>query len=107
MPDTAPRPVHLSDYQPFTHLVRAVDLTFHLACKATRVIALLSMAPNPVRPGRHDLRLDGEGLALIRLAVDGRPVFSVQYHPEASPGPHDGHYLFDKFAQAMRDRRAA
>jgi carbamoyl-phosphate synthase small subunit len=41
------------------------------------------------------------------LAVDGRPVFSVQYHPEASPGPQDGHYLFDKFAQAMRDRRSA
>jgi carbamoyl-phosphate synthase small subunit len=26
-----------------------------------------------------------------------RPVFSVQYHPEASPGPHDADYLFDEF----------
>lgn len=33
------------------------------------------------------------------------PVFSVQYHPEASPGPHDADYLFDKFVQAMREAR--
>ncbi len=30
------------------------------------------------------------------------PVFSVQYHPEAGPGPHDSRYLFDRFAQMMR-----
>ena len=30
------------------------------------------------------------------------PVFSVQYHPEASPGPHDADYLFQKFVDAMR-----
>jgi carbamoyl-phosphate synthase small subunit len=35
------------------------------------------------------------------LAVDGRPVFSVQYHPEASPGPQDSHYLFDRFVELM------
>jgi carbamoyl-phosphate synthase small subunit len=32
------------------------------------------------------------------------PVFSVQYHPEASPGPHDADYLFANFVQAMRSR---
>lgn len=31
------------------------------------------------------------------------PLFSVQYHPEASPGPHDADYLFEYFVQAMRD----
>jgi carbamoyl-phosphate synthase small subunit len=31
------------------------------------------------------------------------PVFSVQYHPEASPGPHDSYYLFQKFIDLMRD----
>ena len=31
------------------------------------------------------------------------PLFSVQYHPEASPGPHDADYLFEKFVQSMRD----
>lgn len=40
------------------------------------------------------------------LKVEGRPVFSVQYHPEASPGPQDSAYLFDRFAAAMAQRRA-
>jgi carbamoyl-phosphate synthase small subunit len=31
------------------------------------------------------------------------PAFSVQYHPEASPGPHDAHYLFDRFVEMMED----
>jgi len=34
------------------------------------------------------------------------PLFSVQYHPEASPGPHDSHYLFGQFVGMMRDSRA-
>ncbi|MEX0907234.1 MAG: glutamine-hydrolyzing carbamoyl-phosphate synthase small subunit [Gemmatimonadota bacterium] len=33
------------------------------------------------------------------------PVFSVQYHPEAAPGPHDSRYLFDRFAELMERRR--
>ncbi|WP_373512558.1 glutamine-hydrolyzing carbamoyl-phosphate synthase small subunit [Persicitalea sp.] len=32
-----------------------------------------------------------------------RPAFSVQYHPEASPGPHDSHYLFDEFARMLEE----
>ena len=35
------------------------------------------------------------------LRVKGRPVFSVQYHPEASPGPQDSHYLFERFVAAI------
>ena len=38
------------------------------------------------------------------IAVDGKPVFSVQYHPEASPGPMDSYYLFERFAAAMSER---
>ncbi|MDA0803606.1 MAG: glutamine-hydrolyzing carbamoyl-phosphate synthase small subunit [Planctomycetota bacterium] len=34
-----------------------------------------------------------------------RPVFSVQYHPEASPGPHDSDYLFDAFIEMMETRK--
>jgi len=34
-----------------------------------------------------------------------RPVMSVQYHPEASPGPHDSHYLFREFLEMMEARR--
>jgi carbamoyl-phosphate synthase small subunit len=41
------------------------------------------------------------------IAVKDRPVFSVQYHPEASPGPRDSHYLFDRFVALMRERRRA
>ncbi|MDD8023304.1 MAG: glutamine-hydrolyzing carbamoyl-phosphate synthase small subunit [Paracoccaceae bacterium] len=40
------------------------------------------------------------------IRLENRPVFSVQYHPEASPGPQDSYYLFDRFAEAMRARRA-
>ncbi len=36
------------------------------------------------------------------LRVEGREIFSVQYHPEASPGPQDSHYLFERFAKAAR-----
>ena len=36
------------------------------------------------------------------LRVTGKPVFSVQYHPEASPGPQDSHYLFERFTEMMK-----
>ena len=39
------------------------------------------------------------------LALDGKPVFSVQHHPEASPGPRDSHYLFTRFTNMMRDQK--
>lgn len=35
------------------------------------------------------------------IRVEGKPVFSVQYHPEASPGPQDSYYLFERFSEAM------
>ena len=38
------------------------------------------------------------------IRVADRPVFSVQYHPEASPGPQDSYYLFERFAEAMAAR---
>jgi carbamoyl-phosphate synthase small subunit len=39
------------------------------------------------------------------LRLTGQPVFSVQYHPEASPGPEDSHYLFQRFVNFMRIAR--
>src|SRR5579859_1082939 len=39
------------------------------------------------------------------LAHETLPVFSVQYHPEASPGPHDNRYLFERFAQRIIEYR--
>lgn len=41
------------------------------------------------------------------IAVQGRPVFGVQYHPEASPGPHDSSYLFLRFRSAIDAYRQA
>ena len=39
------------------------------------------------------------------IALKDRPVFAVQYHPEASPGPKDAHYLFDRFVGLMADAK--
>jgi carbamoyl-phosphate synthase small subunit len=41
------------------------------------------------------------------LRLNGRPIFSVQHHPEASPGPKDSLYLFDRFAEMMDAAKAA
>ncbi|WP_430464518.1 aminopeptidase N [Tabrizicola sp.] len=72
--DADPRTVYLVDYQPYPFVLDQVHLTFRLAPRATRVLARLSFAPNPLRPGRHDLRLNGEKLTLISALVDGRKV---------------------------------
>jgi aminopeptidase N len=72
MKDTdAPTPVHLVDYAPPEWLVERVDLTFRLAPGTTRVTARIAFAPNPARPGRHALKLDGERLRLIGARIDG------------------------------------
>ena len=41
------------------------------------------------------------------IALKDKPVFSVQYHPEASPGPRDSHYLFRRFSDLMREKKRA
>ena len=41
------------------------------------------------------------------LKLKDRPAFSVQHHPEASPGPQDSHYLFDRFVDLMKGAKAA
>ena len=52
----------------------------------------------------HVSLFDGSNCG-IRMA--DRPVYSVQYHPEASPGPMDSYYLFERFAEAMEARAKA
>ncbi|MEK9971467.1 MAG: glutamine-hydrolyzing carbamoyl-phosphate synthase small subunit [Ferrovibrio sp.] len=59
-----------------------------------------SLPKNVVRT--HVSLFDGsnEGIKLT-----DKPVFSVQYHPEASPGPQDSHYLFERFVKLMEQKR--
>ncbi len=76
-----PRTIRLSDYQPYSHLLDRVELTFKLHPTATRVLARLHLAPNPAARTGQDLRLDGEDLRLIACAVDGR---SLQVVPDAT-----------------------
>lgn len=49
------------------------------------------------------LHLNDDTVAGIKMK--GKDVFSVQYHPEASPGPHDAEYLFDQFFEAIKTSR--
>jgi carbamoyl-phosphate synthase small subunit len=63
--------------------------------------------PESLPPGVEPTHLSlfdnsNEGLRLV-----GKPVFSVQYHPEASPGPQDSHYLFGRFVASMRENASA
>ncbi|MCC1480575.1 glutamine-hydrolyzing carbamoyl-phosphate synthase small subunit [Roseibaca sp. Y0-43] len=51
----------------------------------------------------HTSLFDGSNCG---IQVEGKPVFSVQHHPEASPGPQDSFYLFERFADAMEARKA-
>ena len=60
-------------------------------------VVLEDRLPNGIRPTHislFDKTIEG-------LSVEGQPIFSVQYHPEASPGPQDSHYLFSRFTQLM------
>ncbi|MBN2759512.1 MAG: glutamine-hydrolyzing carbamoyl-phosphate synthase small subunit [Rhodobacteraceae bacterium] len=51
----------------------------------------------------HTSLFDGSNCG---IQLEGKPVFSVQHHPEASPGPQDSFYLFERFAGAMAARKA-
>jgi carbamoyl-phosphate synthase small subunit len=53
--------------------------------------------PDNARPSHISL-FDG---TLEGITVEGKKAFSVQYHPEASPGPQDSHYLFERFVGMM------
>jgi len=60
--------------------------------------------PEAVKNADHieitHLNLNDQSIEGIR--VKGKPAFSVQYHPEATPGPHDSRYLFDEFLEMVK-----
>jgi carbamoyl-phosphate synthase small subunit len=63
--------------------------------------------PEAVRKAEHieitHVNLNDQSIEGIR--VKGKPAFSVQYHPEATPGPHDSRYLFDEFIAMIRAQK--
>jgi carbamoyl-phosphate synthase small subunit len=60
--------------------------------------------PESVKKAEHieitHVNLNDQSIEGIR--VKGKPAFSVQYHPEATPGPHDSRYLFDQFMEMIK-----
>jgi aminopeptidase N len=74
------QPVRLAEYSVPDFLIDAVDLDISLSPDATRVVSELTMRPNP--RGRADaaLRLDGDELSLVSLALDGVAVPPADYH---------------------------
>lgn len=63
--------------------------------------------PEAVKNAEHievtHVNLNDKSIEGIR--IKGKPAFSVQYHPEATPGPHDSRYLFDEFIQMIKDQK--
>jgi carbamoyl-phosphate synthase small subunit len=63
--------------------------------------------PEAVKKADHieitHLNLNDQSIEGIR--VKGKPAFSVQYHPEATPGPHDSRYLFHEFIQLIKEQK--
>jgi len=88
---------HRGGNQPVMDLdTRRVEITSHNHGFAVDVDSLAGKA-RLTHVNLNDRTVEG-------LAVVDRPIFSVQYHPEASPGPHDASYLFRRFVDAMASR---
>ncbi len=62
--------------------------------------------PEAVKKAKHieitHVNLNDHSIEGIR--VKGKPAFSVQYHPESTPGPHDSRYLFDEFIKLIKEQ---
>ena len=62
--------------------------------------------PDSLKQSEVDLtHVDLNDNTLEGLRHRSLPLFSVQYHPEASPGPHDSHYLFREFRKMMEESK--
>jgi carbamoyl-phosphate synthase small subunit len=80
---------------------------------ATRAVAITSqnhgfaVDPESLPDGCHATEINLNDGTLESFAVAGRPILSVQYHPEAAPGPHEASRLFNRFLDSLSGRGAA
>ncbi|MFG1350391.1 aminopeptidase N [Xanthobacter autotrophicus] len=84
MRDAEPKAIHLSDYRPPDWLVDKVELDFALHPSQSRVTSRLALRRNPEGTAGAPVVLEGDGLTLVRLAIDGKPLAGPSF--EASPG---------------------
>ena len=74
-------------------------------CEITTQNHGFGVDPEAVKKAEHievtHVNLNDQSIEGIR--VKGKPAFSVQYHPESTPGPHDSRYLFDEFIQMIQE----
>jgi len=91
---------HRGGNQPVMNLAtRRVEITSQNHGFAVDTDSLIKVGGTPTHENLNDNTLEG-------FSHTGEPIFSVQYHPEASPGPHDATYLFDCFIDMMKSNQA-
>ncbi len=91
---------HRGGNQPVMNLAtRRVEITSQNHGFAVETESLVRVGATPTHENLNDRTLEG-------FMHTSEPVFSVQYHPEASPGPHDATYLFDCFIDMMVSGKA-
>ncbi|MEZ4994783.1 MAG: glutamine-hydrolyzing carbamoyl-phosphate synthase small subunit [Saprospiraceae bacterium] len=73
-------------------------------CEITSQNHGFGVSPDAIRANEEKVEITHLNLnddTIEGIRIKGKPAFSVQYHPEASPGPHDARYLFDEFIRLM------
>ena len=86
-----------------TDQILQVDVTFYSDGFWNELLTEYDGEQNYIPAGISITSLDGVAqFDSVGIRLKGKPVFSVQYHPEASPGPRDSHYLFKRFTDFMR-----
>jgi len=94
---TSHQPIGTADKFPYVMMTSTVAEHWCAGSTTRNIPWLNELMPEPMVE-THVSLFDGTNAG---LALKGRPVFSVQHHPEASPGPTDSLYLFERFAGLM------
>lgn len=98
---------HRGINQPVLHAETGrVEVTAHNHGFAVKLDA--DAAESPQGFGRVHVSHRGLNDGVVEgLSCESIPAFSVQYHPEAAAGPHDSHYLFDRFIDSIKEHKVA